>query len=921
MWFLTKKRSSQIALLTITAFAFFGAPNALSFDALRPLSLRIQAQRTEATNVLGHKKSSAGTLIYEGISNAVPATIIGKAALFTSYSAYDILRNIQHSDIKAERDDVLPNVTEEISKAIKAAGLINAEEALRAFSSYCKKVNKYFSERLTSAPNNRRLIRNTIGALEFFLSVDIRKARAGKDAEREETLKQILRLVQEKAFNDINRKETITPEDAQEQWDTFTQARDELLEDYSSQIDALGRQDRELGEKIEALTMRNEKLTRDLFVAEREHDTIESEAIKDIIKENKSLMSQCADAQTDLKNEHSAYEIDKMVLENISDKDINGSDNILKQNKTVMQLLYKAYRLQEKAALDFDRSIEGSENTYRVFVYGMRRVESVMVRLKNVPAFYLKATYENKDLVLLSNDELPVEALKDLVEAQQKPIKAIVCLEGAIASHWVIVAQGMGIPVVLLGAGTRSAEEIASLEDDIIVETTLGERKGAVVVGPDEETFSRYGASSLRQEFYSDLCLQQYMLGKQGDSDIKLNVYANTSSPKNVKKTSDLGIGGIGLYRTELAPSDKAQSVLKSYLSNPNGQAERLLLDAFIVDMYRSLSKYRNNSGPFVLRTDDFEEDKNVAGIVKLLGKSGFDIYRTDAGRRVIAARIASYYVALISLARKSGYAFIPGMIFPMVKTQRDVRFMRDEIIPIAKSIVLEYLDIDPDKTSVQIDTGPMVETVEACDNIDSIMVDPHTKIISVGNSDLTESVLSRDFGIDIKRGDKYFAQFFSSLKPSVCERYEAVVEAASIWNEKHPDNIKRVGFCGAQATLDEFVLFASFLTKKYDNVPIYISVPPGIVPSIVFFLAHVESNDLEIFNKGIGFKTQQLANDKVRAVYSRIRTTEKYKQFVDARLKSIQRLGIGRIKNNNNRPAQRRKYRPSIESAISSAA
>ena len=915
----------QIAyILSVLCFLVCArADIALSFTTLRPAATTAEEAHTSRgiTEELIAKTSSAGTATYKGISNAVPATIIGKAAIFSSYSAYDILRNIQHGSIKAERDNLLSQAIEDISKAIKVSTVSNAEEALRALSSYYEKVSAYFSERLTSTPDKNHLIRNSIGTLEFFLSVDIRKARAGEDTAQEELLKQILRLVQQKAFDDIDRQEVITQDDANTQWAGFVKVRDELLEDYSEQIQALDEQEVELGEKIEALAMRNEQLMRDLSVAAKEGDVKEQEAVKDTVKENELLIAQCTGAQTDSINEQGVCDINKVILENVSDSSVKGADNIFKRQKTVAQILYEQYRGNEKTAIDFDWSIEGGEGMYRIQADAMKRIESIMVRLKQVPAFYLKATYEDKDLVLLSNEELPVEALKDLVELQQKPIKAIVCLEGAIASHWVIVAQSMGIPVVLLGDSARSAEEIASLEDDIIVETTLGRRTGTVIVHPDEETLSRYGASSLRQEFYSDLCLQQYMIGNRGDGDIKLNVYANTASPENVEKTSNLGIEGIGLYRTELAPSDKARSAFKAYLLNPGGQAERQLLDALIVDMYQSLSRYRKNTGPFVLRTDDFEEDKSVADIVRLLGKSGFDIYRTEVGRKVVALRIASYYIALISLERKGGYAFTPGMIFPMVKTERDVRFIRNEITPLAKSIVSEYLNIEPGKMLVRIDTGPMVETVEACDNIDSLMVDPNTKIISIGNSDLTESVLSREFGIDIKRGDKHFAQFFSSLKPSVCERYKAVVEAVSIWNAEHPDNIKRVGFCGAQATLDEFILFASFLAKKYDNIPMYISVPPGIVPSISFFLSHAEGNDLEIFDEGIGFKTQQLAHDKALAIYSRIRGTTKYKQFVDARLESIQRLGIERINNDNDQTAQRQKYRPNIESAINSAA
>ena len=140
---------AQTTCVTLMILCSFFAQSALSFDALRPLSSQLQAQHPAAgtQSMFSGKSSAAGTLTYEGMSNAVPSTIIGKAALFSSYSAYDISRNIQYGDIKAERDIVLPQVIEEISKAIKRPAVSNTEEALRELNSYCGKVSNYFSER------------------------------------------------------------------------------------------------------------------------------------------------------------------------------------------------------------------------------------------------------------------------------------------------------------------------------------------------------------------------------------------------------------------------------------------------------------------------------------------------------------------------------------------------------------------------------------------------------------------------------------------------------------------------------------------------------------------------------------------------------------------------------------------------------
>ena len=159
-------------ILSVSCFFICArADTALSSTMLRPAATTAEEAHTSRgiTEELIAKTSSAGTATYKGISNAVPATIIGKAAIFSSYSAYDILRNIQHGSIKAERDNLLSQAIEDISKAIKVSTVSNAEEALRALSSYYEKVSAYFSERLTSTPDKNRLIRNSIGTLEFFL--------------------------------------------------------------------------------------------------------------------------------------------------------------------------------------------------------------------------------------------------------------------------------------------------------------------------------------------------------------------------------------------------------------------------------------------------------------------------------------------------------------------------------------------------------------------------------------------------------------------------------------------------------------------------------------------------------------------------------------------------------------------------------
>jgi TPP-dependent indolepyruvate ferredoxin oxidoreductase alpha subunit len=138
----------------------------------------------------------------------------------------------------------------------------------------------------------------------------------------------------------------------------------------------------------------------------------------------------------------------------------------------------------------------------------------------------------------------------------------------------------------------------------------------------------------------------------------------------------------------------------------------------------------------------------------------------------------------------------------------------------------------------------------------------------------------------------------------------------------EHPDNIKTLGFCGAIAEVEEFILFAAFLQKKY-NIPVYLSVHPRSVAIVDNFVNFIQDEDLGIFvapknwnaflrNKNgdwakltpeIGFKTHKFAKAKVKEIRRRIEESELYRLNVEQRVNQIKQLGV--IENGNAKPIQ----------------
>jgi hypothetical protein len=235
-----------------------------------------------------------------------------------------------------------------------------------------------------------------------------------------------------------------------------------------------------------------------------------------------------------------------------------------------------------------------------------------------------------------------------------------------------------------------------------------------------------------------------------------------------------------------------------------------------------------------------------------------------------------------------------PGMIFPMVKEQHDMKFMRTEVIPAAENVAIRYLCLDNRASLAHISTGLMCETITAYDNREPIMGDPATEIVSVGNTDFAQSTWSRELAVDVKRDDRFFESFFTALKPSLCEKYYTIAQMISDRNHEYPGAPKTLYFCGVQAGTDEFILFASFLQKQFNNVRIYVSVPIDIVAQAELFIDYITEDDLSIFEQGIGFKTHELAHNKAQEVNARIEQSQEYKEYAKSNSEDLIKQSIG---------------------------
>jgi len=307
-------RRLKILPLTVSVLLCVNTHSAFSFDNLRPASiLNAQGSADDIAFLTGrnNRASASGMMIESGLCNSLPKVARGKAAFVSTYSAYDIMRNLNRQYKKeatfAERIDrektvVLPQLIEELAEAVKNAGHAQAAILLQGENGYRDKVERYLEERKQAIVDNGQLIRNSIGALEFFLAIDLRKAKAGHDEVKTEQLRLLLGETQKKALADMDRTpdSLLTDKQADLLWDEYEAARETVAVQYKTQAESYKRMQNEIEVKMRALSRRNRMLLNYALQAHEQGDTEEAHALQDTVRANISLLKQCEKARLTL---------------------------------------------------------------------------------------------------------------------------------------------------------------------------------------------------------------------------------------------------------------------------------------------------------------------------------------------------------------------------------------------------------------------------------------------------------------------------------------------------------------------------------------------------------------------------------------------------------------------------------------------
>ncbi|MFO8070958.1 MAG: phosphoenolpyruvate--protein phosphotransferase [Polyangia bacterium] len=307
--------------------------------------------------------------------------------------------------------------------------------------------------------------------------------------------------------------------------------------------------------------------------------------------------------------------------------------------------------------------------------------------------------------------------------------------EGTRTSHTAIMSQALGIPAVV---GVERLVEHISPGDDVIIDGI----EGLVIIRPDRELVEEYrDRKRLHGERERRLRTTRDRPSRTRDG-VEIELWGNIELPAEAPLALDLGVRGIGLYRTEFV-----------YLNSIGLPDEEKQL-AVYREVVRTMSPH-----PVVFRTFDLGADK-------LPGSLESSERNPALGLRAIRVGLkyrSTFRAHLRALLRASAEGDV-RIMFPMISgldELRQVRSVLDEVID----------ELGPEELG-DVPIGCMIELPAAVMAAESLAHE--VDFFSIGTNDLIQ------YSLAIDRNNDHVSYLYSPYHPSILRMIDLVAKAAA---------------------------------------------------------------------------------------------------------------------------------------------
>jgi len=379
-----------------------------------------------------------------------------------------------------------------------------------------------------------------------------------------------------------------------------------------------------------------------------------------------------------------------------------------------------------------------------------------------------------KKVIIIADDLSPTQT----ASLDQEKVLAFATDRGGPASHTAILARHLGIPAVVgLGQATRAVRS----GDPVIVDGFSGE----VVVNPDEETVRDYQARSRRLTASRRKVHLGHGAAQTRDGE-DVTILANIDRGEQVVSLRELGIEGVGLFRTEFLFLGRQM---------PDEEAQCAHYSQLLHDMAPH---------PVCIRTMDFGADKWDHRV------GGHNEENPFLGMRAIRLSFAHetlFRTQLRAILRASA-AGKCRVMFPMISDLGEFRKARRILESVREELRSEGVAV-----SSKLEVGAMVEVPSAALTVDNLLRE--ADFLSLGTNDLTQYTLAVD------RTNPLVASLFNPHHPGVLRLIKETVDACRRTG-------KPVSACGEMAGTAEYTpVLLGFGLR-------HLSMAPRRVPQVV---------------------------------------------------------------------------------------